>query len=107
MLIVLLIKLIRLLLSTYVLFNISEKHESSDYVNHRTPIHEINSLRILVDAMMAEGVDVIDTDGFYFGFIIPQIGKEFDLVKVTGKYCLNIELKSQDVTEEQIVAQLR
>ena len=90
-----------------VLFNISEKHESSDYVNHRTPIHEINSLRILVDAMMAEGVDVIDTDGFYFGFIIPQIGKEFDLVKVTGKYCLNIELKSQDVTEEQIVAQLR
>lgn len=89
------------------LFNIAEKHESSDYVNHRTPVHEIESLRILVDAMMEAGISVSDTDGFYFGFIIPQIGKEFDLVKVTGKYCLNIELKSRDVTEEQIAAQLR
>ena len=89
------------------LFNIAAKHEANDYVNHRTPVHEINSLRILVDALTEKGVSVNETDGFYFGFIIPQIGKEFDLVKVTGKYCLNIELKSQDVTEEQIAAQLR
>ena len=39
--------------------------------------------------------------------MIPLIGKEFDLLKVTGKYCLNIELKSQDVGEGQILAQLR
>ncbi len=89
------------------LFNIAEKHEANDYVNHRTPVHEISSLRILVDAMIEKGISVSEADGFYFGFIIPQIGKEFDLLKVTGKYCLNIELKSQDVTEEQIAAQLR
>ena len=89
------------------LFNIAEKHEASDYVNHRTPVHEIGSLRILVDALVEAGISVSDADGFYFGFIIPQIGKEFDLLKVTGKYCLNIELKSRDVTEEQIGAQLR
>lgn len=89
------------------LFNVAEKHESSDYVNHRTPVHEIRSLRILVDALTEKGISVSDADGFYFSFIIPQIGKEFDLLKVTGKYCLNIELKSQDVTEEQIAAQLR
>lgn len=89
------------------LFNIMEKHEASDHDNHMMRIHEIDSLRILTDALTGKGVTVRDTDGFYFGFVIPLIGKEFDLLKVTGKYCLNIELKSQDVGEEQILAQLR
>ena len=89
------------------LFNIMEKHESSDHDNHMIRIHEIDSLRILADALAERGITVKDTDGFYFGFVIPLIGKEFDLLKVTGKYCLNIELKSQDVGEEQILAQLR
>ena len=89
------------------LFNIMEKHEASDHDDHRIRVHEIESLRILTDALAAQGVTVKDTDGFYFGFVISLIGKEFDLVKVTGRYCLNIELKSQDVSEEQILAQLR
>ena len=89
------------------LFNIMEKHEASDHDNHRIRIHEIDSLRILTDALSGQGITVKDTDGFYFGFVIPLIGKEFDLIKVTNKYCLNIELKSQDVSEEQILAQLR
>jgi hypothetical protein len=89
------------------LFNIMEKHEANDHDNHRIRIHEIDSLRILTDALAKHGIRVNDTDGFYFGFVIPLIGKEFDLLKVTGKYCLNIELKSQDVSEEAILAQLR
>lgn len=89
------------------LFNIVEKHEASDHDNHRIRIHEIDSLRVLTDALAEQGITVRDTDGFYFGFVIPLIGKEFDLLKVTGRYCLNIELKSQDVGEEQILAQLR
>lgn len=89
------------------LFNIVEKHEASDHDNHRIRIHEIDSLRVLTDALAGQGITVRDTDGFYLGFVIPLIGKEFDLLKVTGKYCLNIELKSQDVGEEQILAQLR
>ena len=88
------------------LFNIAEKHESGDHDNHIIRIHEIDSLRILTDALILEGITVSEADGFYFGFVIPQIGKEFDLLKVTAKYCLNIELKSQDVTEENILAQL-
>ncbi len=88
------------------LFNIMEKHEAGDHDNHRIRIHEIDSLRILTDALAERGISVKDTDGFYFGFVIPFIGKEFDLLKVTGRYCLNIELKSQDVSEEQILAQL-
>ena len=89
------------------LFNISVKHEAEDHDNHRIKIHEIDSLRILVDALTDSGVSISELDGFYLGFIIPQIGKEFDLLKVTGRNCLNIELKSQDVTEENILAQLR
>ena len=89
------------------LFNIMEKHEASDHDNHRIRIHEIDSLRILADALAGHRITVKDTDGFYFGYVIPLIGKEFDLLKVTGKYCLNIELKSQDVGEGQILAQLR
>ena len=89
------------------LFNIMEKHEASDHDNHMIRIHEIDSLRILADALAGQGVTVKDTDGFYFGFVIPLIGKEFDLLKVTGRYCLNIELKSQDVGEDHILAQLK
>ncbi len=84
-----------------------EKHEASDHDNHRIRIHEIESLRVLTDALAGQRITVRDTDGFYFGYVIPLVGKEFDLLKVTGKYCLNIELKSQDVGEEQILAQLR
>ena len=89
------------------LFNIMEKHEASDHDNHSTRIHEIESLCILTDALAEHGISVKDADGFYFGFVIPLIGKEFDLLKVTNRYCLNIELKSQDVGEEHILAQLR
>ena len=63
------------------LFNIMEKHEASDHDNHRIRIHEIDSLRILTDALAGQGIKVKDTDGFYFGFVIPLVGKEFDLVK--------------------------
>lgn len=89
------------------LFNIAEKHEARVYDTHRIRIHEIDSLRILADGLTRCGMTVSEADGFYFGFTIPQIGKEFDLLKVTDKHCLNIELKSQDVSEEAILAQLR
>ncbi|MBE6042085.1 MAG: AAA family ATPase [Clostridiales bacterium] len=88
------------------LFNIIEKHAADDHDTHRIKVHEIESLCLLADALIAEGITVRDSDGFYFGFTIPQIGKELDLLKVTAKYCLNIELKSQEVPEEQIHTQL-
>lgn len=45
-------------------------------------------------------------DGYFFGFIIPQINKEFDLLRFSKKGILNIELKSQNVEEERIKKQL-
>lgn len=45
--------------------------------------------------------------GFLFGYVVPQLNKEFDLLKITESVCLNIELKSNEVSEEKIKRQLR
>lgn len=45
-------------------------------------------------------------DGFLYGYVVPQLNKEFDLLKITRDACLNIELKSEEVTEEKMKRQL-
>lgn len=87
-------------------FNIVEKHSSQKRDLQRTKVHEIESLRLFVDALLAAGVSLDECDGFFYSFHIPQIGKEFDLLKFTDRLCLNIELKSTAVSEEQILCQL-
>ena len=72
----------------------------------KTPIHEIESLRAFVDRMREEEITVGETDGFFLGYSIPQIGKEFDLLKIRSDAVLSIELKSRPVPLEQIRAQL-
>ncbi|MBR0575925.1 DUF2075 domain-containing protein [Proteiniclasticum sp. BAD-10] len=88
-------------------FNVVEKHESSKKSSSITQCHEISSLRILVDEFKKTGFTITDFDGFFFSYSIPQIGKEFDLLKFTKTLCVNIELKSETVSEEQILTQLR
>lgn len=84
-----------------------EKHSSGKQDIKRTQMHEIVSLRQLVDAMLSYNNITIDMlDGFFLGYQIPQIGKEFDLLKFTDSQCLNIEIKSQSVPKEDIRSQL-
>ncbi len=45
-------------------------------------------------------------EGFLFGYVVPQLNKEFDLLKITESVCLNIELKSGEVSTEKIKRQL-
>ena len=33
--------------------------------------------------------------GFIYGYVVPQLNKEFDLLKITNSTCLNVELKSE------------
>lgn len=87
-------------------FNIVEKHHSQKSEVQRTQYHEIESLRFFVNELFQKDMTVSDFDGFFYGFKIPQIGKEFDLLKLSDKYCLNIELKSTFVPYEQILGQL-
>ena len=87
-------------------FNRVEMHQSQRGEKSRIQQHEMESLRKLVDFFIRKGLTIQDMDGFFFSFHIPQIGKEFDLLKSTGKSCINIELKSQPVPESQILNQL-
>ena len=88
-------------------FNIIERHSTHYLEPKRTQEHEMESLRLLADEFMRNGVTVSEMDGFFYSFHIPHIGKEFDLIKFTAKACLNIELKSSPVSKEQIADQLR
>lgn len=45
-------------------------------------------------------------NGFYFGYIIPKIGKEFDFLRIGSNYIFNLEIKSEaseDSVKEQLV----
>lgn len=87
-------------------FNRVEFHSSKRQDCGKTKEHEIGSLRKIVDAFIAQGLSPKELDGFFFGFHIPQIGKEFDLLKFSQTEVINIEFKSQVVPEEQILTQL-
>lgn len=66
---------------------------------------EIEDLRSLSNALKDIGCNIDVFDGFYLGYKIPQISKEFDLLRFGQKYIINIELKS-NTTEEKIKKQL-
>ena len=87
-------------------FNNVYQHTAKITAHPKTPSHEIESLRTLADELLGEGVSVPEMDGFFFSYSIPQIGKEFDLLRFDGERCLSIELKSQPVPLQQIRSQL-
>lgn len=66
---------------------------------------EIEDLRLLADALSVAESSMRVFDGHYLGYKIPQIGKEFDLLRFGTEYIVNIELKSTS-TEEKIQKQL-
>ena len=72
-----------------------------------TRTHEISSLRSLIETLTANGAGIFDLDGFFYSYVIPQIGKEFDLIKIFGSNLLNIELKSTIYNRRMISDQLK
>ncbi|MBE6688051.1 MAG: DUF2075 domain-containing protein [Ruminococcaceae bacterium] len=64
---------------------------------------EIIDIKLLVDSI---GKNDVNFDGFIYGYSVPQLNREFDLLKITSSYCLNIELKSSEVSDEKIKHQL-
>jgi hypothetical protein len=61
---------------------------------------EIDDIGILVQCLLQAGLSIGQLDDFYVGYKIPQIGKEFDLLKFGKKIILNIEVKSEAVPEK-------
>lgn len=68
--------------------------------------HEKNDLRALADGLKAAGCTLPHFDGFYYAYTVPQIGKEFDLIKFADGATLNIEIKHERVPDADIISQL-
>jgi hypothetical protein len=66
---------------------------------------EIEDLRSLAKALSGIGCSVGALDRFYVGYKIPQISKEFDLLRFGQKCVINIELKNNS-SEDKIRKQL-
>ena len=69
---------------------------------------EFNAIKTLVDLLLDSGITIESFENFFTSYIIEQIGKEFDLLKIDkDNLVLNIELKSEDVGQDAIQKQLR
>lgn len=66
---------------------------------------ELECLSDMIDTIKTINQKVEIFDRFFIGFKIPQIGKEFDLLRLDGDSIVNIELKKES-TEEKIKEQL-
>lgn len=66
---------------------------------------EVEDLNCLIDCMRCGGYARTIFDGFYVGYRIPQIGKEFDLLRFGENYNVNIEIKS-NLNKERMLSQL-
>ena len=67
---------------------------------------EYATLKRFVNLLVDQNLDLSKLDGFYYSFSIPQIAKEFDLLKISDTHIVNIELKSGQVPEEKNKKQL-
>lgn len=66
---------------------------------------EIRGIREL-SKHLNEADENADTLCFYYSFVMPKLGKEFDLLRVSEDAVVNIELKSGGVSDEAIKKQL-
>lgn len=80
--------------------------EYTDYIGATPKDVERDSILKLCNALSALEISSSKLSHFFFGYNIPQIGKEFDLLRIGNNYNLNIEIKSAS-TEEKILKQLQ
>lgn len=66
---------------------------------------EIDDLASLISCLTHSGCTIRDFESFVVGYEIPQIGKEFDLLRFGNESIINIELKKTS-SEEKIEKQL-
>ena len=89
------------------LFEKYEKQLSFRTEKLKVDFGEINAIRRIIEHLKDEGCKCANLDGFFYAFKIPQIGKEFDLLRIDKETVLNIEIKSQSVSQEAILSQLK
>lgn len=67
---------------------------------------ELDDLAALTTLLAENGCEPSGYENFFAGYIIPQIGKEFDLLRFGENFHINIEIKSTSA-EKKILRQLR
>ena len=67
---------------------------------------EMDTIRDMVKVFIEHNVSQKLYDGWFYSFTIPQVGKEFDLLRITENSVINLELKSRTVEENKIEKQL-
>jgi len=85
-----------------------EKESYTNFLSHydiEIKSEEVEDLKALVNILYDQAIDKSIFSKFYVGYKIPQIGKEFDLLRFGEECVLNIELKSTS-TKEKIKKQL-
>ena len=66
---------------------------------------EIIGIRKLIDSLLLSDSNAINYK-FYYSFQLPKLGKEFDLLLITSENVINIEIKSDNVSDHAIQKQL-
>jgi hypothetical protein len=97
------------ILSLVQAFKSLEKGSYSSFLGHYgidIKDLEVEDLNALVEALCENTGNREILNQFYVGYKIPQIGKEFDLLRFGVEYVINIELKST-CKEERIKGQLQ
>lgn len=61
---------------------------------------ELDDLIVLISDLQVLDNDITIFDKFFIGYKIPQIGKQFDLLRIGKNQIINIELKRESTVEE-------
>ncbi|WP_299222214.1 ATP-binding protein [uncultured Aquimarina sp.] len=77
-----------------------------DYFNVKPKSTELDDLKLFVSHLFKVDNNIENLKDYYFGYNIPQIGKEFDLLRFGENYNINVELKSKN-TGVKIINQLK
>lgn len=101
------------LLNFYNLFktskNLTKEHSIQNYLKiENLKEHESQNLFSLCQKIQESShTNFYLFENFYINYQIPQIGKEFDLLKFGKNKIINIELKSQQINEDKLIKQLQ
>lgn len=101
------------LLNFYNLFKISENLIKECSIKNYLKIESLKECEILSLFSLCQKLQESSHanfylfENFYINYQIPQIGKEFDLLKFGKDKIINIELKSQQVEENELIKQLQ
>lgn len=62
--------------------------------------YELNGIESFVDKLLKANNNISIVNRYYLGYSIPQIGKEFDLLRFGHNYIINIEIKTESSIEK-------